>query len=676
MNSRLLAFSLVFAAVPLVHAEEPAISLIRKKIEAARKAGNVPGLSVAIVKDGKVIFSEGFGYQDVQKRRRATADTVYEIGSTTKAFTALLTTQAAQEGKLSLSDRPIKYLPKFRLKDPKANEKITLEDMLSHRSGLARTDLTWYAADFHGDELLDIAAAVQPTAPLGTRWQYQNLMVAFVGMVLEKTYGESYHQLLKDRFFGPLGMAHSDSTYAATKAQKELATGYPNMGPASGANPLPLKEVDRIAPAGTISSSVRDMASYLQMLLADGQFGGKQLFAAEAVEETRKPRIEIAPGSGQAYGLGWMLKQDHGVANVFHGGNIDGYTANVALWPSEHLGVVALSNADTTSVPAEVADIVIQAFGPKEKEEAGKKFTEAVAAEMGTFRDATRPIEITFAIEGKGVMMTQNGQRIPLKLIGEKRYTYQNIFFVTFGAVDKDGKKGVKVEQGALTLMLKPAEPYKSPIDALALLAKEVQAKGGAESIRRHDRATVHYHRSMPNNAIDIYGVRYRRDETSEADYAHWFAINRKFADSVAFADALGASTKTSFTRPSYKSGPAAAEQILESNLEADLQPLKFYKSLEVLREDKVGTVPVFVLQKVTASGVKISDFISKADFRVLRRQTSAGAGREEYSDFRTVDGLTIPFKTTTFEADGTVVTEEIQSIRFGGYVPGWVFQR
>jgi len=676
MNSRLLALSLVIATAPLVHAEDLTIATIRKKIEAARKAGNVPGLSVAIVKDGKVIFSEGFGYQDVQKRRRATADTVYEIGSTTKAFTALLATQAAQEGKLSLSDRPIKYLPKFRLKDSAANAKITLEDMLSHRSGLARTDLVWYAADFHGDDLLDIAAQVQSTAPLGARWQYQNLMVAFVGMVLEKTYGETYHQLLKERFFGPLGMAHSDSTYAATKAQKELATGYPNMGPASGANPLALKEVDRIAPAGTISSSVRDMSAYLQMLLADGKFSGKQLFAAEAVEETRKPRIEIVPGSGQAYGLGWMLKKDHGIANVFHGGNIDGYTANVALWPSEHLGVVALSNADTSSVPAEVAEIVIEALGPKDKDEAAKKFTEAVSGEMGTFRNAAPPVEITFVMEAKSVIMNQNGQRIPLKLVGEKRYTYQNIFFVTFGALDKDGKKGVKVEQGALTLMLKPAEPYKSPIDAVTLLAKEVEAKGGAEAIRRHDRGTVHYHRSMPNNAIDIYGIRYRRDEASEADYAHWYAINRKFADSVAFADGQGASTKTSFTRPSYKSGRAAAIEMLESNLEADLQPMKFYKSLEVVREDKVGTVPVYVLQKTTASGAKISDFISKADFRVLRRQTSSGAGREEYSDFRTVDGVTIPFKTTVYEADGTVTTEEIQSIRFGGYVPGWVFKR
>ncbi len=669
---------LVAAAVPLVRAEDPTIASLRKKIEAARKAGNVPGLSVAIVKDGKVIFSEGFGYQDVQKRKRATADTVYEIGSTTKAFTALLTTQAVQEGKLSLSDRPVKYIPKFRLKDPAANSKITLEDMLSHRSGLARTDLTWYAADFHGDELLDIAAEVQPTAPLGARWQYQNLMVAFVGMALEKTYGESYHQLLRERFFGPLGMAHSDSTYAATKAQKELATGYPNLGAASAANPLALKEVDRIAPAGTISSTARDMSAYLQMLLADGKFQGKQLFAPEAVEETRKPRIEISPGTGQFYGLGWMLKKDHGVDNVFHGGNIDGFTANVSLWPSEHLGVVALSNSDTSSVPAEVADIVISALGPKEKggEDSGKKFVGATAADMGTVRNVIPPVEITFAMEGKSVIMNQSGQRIPLKLIGDKRYTYQNIFFVTFGGVDKDGKKAVKVEQGAITLMLKPAEPYNSPIKAAALLAKEVEAEGGADVIRRHARTTIHYHRSMPNNAIDIYGVRYRRDETSEGDYAHWYAINRKFADSVSFSDSLGSSSKTSFTRPSSKSGPAAADEILQSNLEADLKPLKFYKSLDVIREDKVGGVPVFVLQKTTPSGTKISDFISKTDFRLLRRQSSAGAAREEFADFRTVDGLVVPFKSTTFAPDGTIIVEEIQSISFGGYIPGWIFRR
>lgn len=678
MSSRLWAHLLIVAAVPLAHADDPNLALIRKRIEAARKAGNVPGMSVAIVKDGKVIFAEGFGQSDVQKHRRATADTVYEIGSTTKAFTALLATQAVQEGKLALSDKPTKYLPKFRLKDPAANGKITIEDMLSHRSGLARTDLAWYAGDFSRDELLDIAAAAEPTAPLCTRWQYQNLMFTFVGMLLEKIYGRSYDALLQERFFTPLGMTHSASTYATTRVEKLLATGYPNMGRASGQNPLALKDVDHIAPAGSISSSVRDMSAYVRMLLADGQFEGKQVFAPAAVEETRKQRIEIAPMSGQFYGLGWMIKKDHGVENFFHGGNVDGFTANVALWPSEHLGVVALSNADTTGVPGEVADIVIDVLGPKEKKDPAapdRPFTEALASEMGTYRNVMPPVEISFSREGKSIVMNQNGQRIPLKQVGDKRYTYQNIFFITFGALDKEGKPSVKLEQGPMTLFMKPAEPFHSPIEATALLAKAVEAQGGAEAIRRHARMVVHYHRSMPSNAIDIYGARYRRDERSEADYALFYALNRRFAYIASGTDPETTTEFSSFRPTKTETSVEAPDETLNANLEADLQPLKYYRSIAVVREDKVGATPVFVLEKTTPTGLKLTDFISKSDFRVLRRQSSKSPGREEYSDFRTVDGLVIPFKTATYSPDGTVSQEEILSVDFGGWTPSWIFR-
>ena len=672
----LLALTLLPA---LAHAEDPALAKIRREIQAAMKRSAVQGMSLAIVKDGKVVFAEGFGLADVARRKKATPDTVYEIGSSTKAFTALLAAQAAQEGRLSLSDRPAKYLPAFRLKDKDADARITIEDMLSHRSGLPRIDLAWYAGTgFSRDDLLQVAAQAEPTAPLGKAWQYQNLMYVFAGMIEEKVYGKPFDALLQDRFFGPLGMAHSASTYAATKREADLATGYPSRGAASGSLPLPLKEIDRAAPAGSVSSSVRDMAKYVTMLLADGEFEGRRLFAKEAVEETRKPRIAMAPG--QSYGLGWMLGEFRGEKTVFHGGNIDGFTAMVSLMPGKGIGVVALSNGDGAALPQQAATLVYEALGPKEPatDAPAEKMEEAKESELGAYKMAAPPVEVDFSREGKTTTMTQNGAKLPLTLIGPKRYTYEKLLTITFGGVDKDGKKTVSVEQGAARYTMTAVEPYRSPIDAATLLAKAVEAQGGADAIRRHDRMVVRYRTRMPSQAIEIYGIRYRRDAASAADFSRLYALGRPFAESRSATDGVAEFDVASFSAPTVKTGPEAADALLAASIEADLDPKRRYKALEVVREDKVGAEPVFVLQKTAPSGAKTLEFVSKKDYRILARESGSGASRrrEAFSDFRNVDGLILPFRTETTTATGEKSTEEILGVRFDERVPEWPFRR
>ncbi len=663
MASRALVL-LPLLAVATAHAEEPAIAKIRKDIQAAMKKSPVKGMSVAVVKDGKVVLLEGFGYADVARRKKATADTVYEIGSSTKAFTALLAAQAAQEGKLSLKDRPSKYLPAFRLKDKNANDKITIEDMLSHRSGLPRVDLAWYVHDFPREDLLQILARAEPTAPLGVVWQYQNLMFLSVGMIEEKVYGLPFDALLADRFFRPLGMEHSGSTYAVTRAERELATGYSEEG-----DPLPLKPIDRIAPAGSISSSARDMAKYLQMLLANGAFEGRQVFAKEAIEETRKPRIAMPGGQ---YGLGWMLSTFHDAPTVFHGGNIDGFSAMVSLIPSEGLGVVALSNGNVASLPTEAVNIVYGALGPKEKADpAAAKLEEAADADLGTFHLDKPTIDLTFTREGKTVVMEQNGQKLPLKLVGAKRYTFQNALFMTFNV---DGKRTVKVEQGPMTMMFAPAAPYKAPLSVAELVAKMAEAQGGAETIRRHDRMVVRYRRTMPSDALNVYGIRYRRDARSAADYAQLYALDRRIAESWDAVDGERTLSASSFAAPKVSKDP---DDLVGNLLEAQINPVPYYKSVVIAREDKIGAVPVYVLVKTTAGGVKTAEFVSKADYRVLRSETRKGGqlARSDYSDFRNVDGQWIPFKAVTTNQDGVKTTEEVLSVRLDERVPDWPFR-
>ena len=677
MSPRSLTPLLLLGLAVAARAEDPAIAKLRKAIEETRRAEGVVGMSVAVVKDGKVVLCEGFGKRDAARRLPATADTVYEIGSSTKSFTALLVAEAAQEGKLSLGDRPAKYLPAFRLKDPDANARITIEDLLSHRSGLPRTDLAWYAGDFSRDEILGLVAESEPTAPLGKAWQYQNPMFLFAGMIAERAYGEPYATLLREKIFSPLGMLHSDATDAETRAQGERATGYAGRGLRSAEYPLALRPIDRIAPAGAIASTARDMASYLRMLLADGAFEERAVFSKAAVEETRKPRIAMAPGGAESYGLGWMLGEEHGAKSVFHGGNIDGFTAFVSLVPERGIGVVALSNGNAAAAPQAVAKLVYDALLAPVATTPAATFESAVESEMGAYHLPKTPVEVAFSREGKGIVMTQNGQRIPLELVGPKRYTIAKALFMTFGVPGPDGKPAVRLEQGGGTFLLVRPEPYRAPMDAEALLAKVVEAEGGAEAIRRHPRMVIHFHARMPSDAVDVYGVRYRRDATSVAEYGLFYGLNRRFAETTsAVADGV-ARTATSFSPAETKTGQDAEDAVVAANAEADLTPRRFYRKLEVVREDAVGGEKAYVLRKTLFGGGTIEEAVSQKDFRVLRRSSGRGAGRiqEDFSDFRNVDGLVVPFRAVATTLVGTRTVEDVLSVRFDEPIPTWPFR-
>ena len=149
---------------------------IEKTIDAKRKELGIPGISLAIVKDDKIIYLKGLGLKDVEHKLPVTPDTRFAIGSATKAFTGMLAVMSADEGKLSLDDSPKKFLPYFTLRDPDAAAKITIRDLLSHRSGLNRTDLAMVTGLLTREELIRVAGMAKPTAKLGEKFQYQNVM--------------------------------------------------------------------------------------------------------------------------------------------------------------------------------------------------------------------------------------------------------------------------------------------------------------------------------------------------------------------------------------------------------------------------------------------------------------------------------------------------------------------
>lgn len=358
--------SVVFASalfiIPCAAADQSeSLDRLASDLDARRAEMNVPAISVAIVKDDEVIFARGFGQRDLEQGLPATADTLYAIGSSTKAFAATLLCMLAEDGKVDL-DAPVRtYVPQFEMQDPAANAGMTVRDLLTHTSGLARTDLMWAAGTADWDDMLGAVKRAKPVSGFREEFHYQNIMYAMTALVVEEATSATWPEQIQSRLFGPLGMGNSNTTIVGLDANPELALGYEWKEPPVATEPrpgeepkplkgrfvqLPMRNLDIIAPAGAINSSVLDMTRWLRFQLARGEFEGERLLADAAFDEMYRPVLSAGPDVG--YGMGWMVREWKGRTLIEHGGNIDGFSAQVALLPEEGLGMVALANANVT----------------------------------------------------------------------------------------------------------------------------------------------------------------------------------------------------------------------------------------------------------------------------------------------------------------------------------------
>ena len=202
------------------------LARIEKEIEEKRKELGVPGVAVAIVKDDNVIFEGGFGWRDVERKLPVTAETLFAIGSCTKAFTAMAAVMSQDAGKLSLDDSPKKHLSYFKLQDPEADAKVTLRDLLDHSSGLMRSDMVHYPGVLSREEVIKVAGLAKPTANLREEFQYQNTMYSAAGEVVAKANGTTWERYIEERIFNPLGMKSSNTSIKQMARVSDQATCY------------------------------------------------------------------------------------------------------------------------------------------------------------------------------------------------------------------------------------------------------------------------------------------------------------------------------------------------------------------------------------------------------------------------------------------------------------------
>ncbi|HEX4854233.1 serine hydrolase [Arenimonas sp.] len=354
--------------------------------EATRRAFDVPGIAVAIIKDGQVVLAQGFGAREAGKAAPVTADTRFAIASLTKAYTSAALSILADEGKLSLDDRVVDHLPWFQMSDPYVTREMRLRDLLTHRSGLAlgAGDLLFWPTTTHDTrEIVRRLRHVPLETSFRADYAYDNVLYAVAQLVIEDASGLSYGEFLHQRIFQPLGMADTVVNADHLPAGADVATGHAKFD-FTDLRPVPPMTWSNNQAAGGIYSSVNDLAKWMRVQLDGGVIGAdadgteRRLFSAdrhramwEVVTPIRVPAQPAVPALAPAlpqfagYGEGWSITEYRGQKLVSHTGGWPGMVSRLTLVPGLDLGVVVLTNQEVgaafNTVTMEVLDHYLQA---------------------------------------------------------------------------------------------------------------------------------------------------------------------------------------------------------------------------------------------------------------------------------------------------------------------------
>jgi CubicO group peptidase (beta-lactamase class C family) len=412
----------------------------------------VPGAAVAIVRNDSVIYTKGFGVLAAGSHSPVNEQTLFEIGSSSKAFTATVVAMLVADGKLRYDDLLSKYLPDFKLYDPVASAQVTVRDALTHRSGIGRGELVWVDAGTSREDVLHRVRFLKPESTFRSRFSYQNMMYLAAGEAAGKAAGSSWDDLVEQRIMAPLGMTSSFTSYRNVKTAN-VAT--PHAMDHDTVEKKGQFNATNIAPAGSILSTAVDMAQWLRFQMNDGVVNGKRLVSTAALRETHVPQMIIGtggPGGGDqtlfnTYGMGWFVQDYRHELMWQHGGNTPGMTTAVGMLPEKKIGVVVLSSMDHTPLPdmlmryifdrhlgAPVRDYVAEALARAGAQRRPPDTTAAhvavsaplpLAAYVGTFADSLYG-EATVSIENGRLELTRGMQRGSLEYWNANNFRWWN----------------------------------------------------------------------------------------------------------------------------------------------------------------------------------------------------------------------------------------------------------
>lgn len=455
-------------------------------VAAAMRTFQVPGVAVGIVKDGKLVFAKGYGVREMGKTAGIDQDTLFQIGSNTKAFTAAALAMLVDEGKIGWDDKVIDHLPQFSLYDPYATREFTLRDLLTHRSGLGlgAGDLMFFpATDMSRDEMIHGLRHLKPVTGFRSTYAYDNLMYMVAGQVVAQVAGMSWEDFVAARIFGPLRMDGCVPGVGRLKPGANSAA--PHVVVDGALKPVAVVNMDAIGPAGSINCNISGMARWLQTQLASGQSAsGVRLFSPERGAEmwTVTTPTPLGPllasmygAHFSGYGLGWELSDTRGYQRVHHTGGVLGSVTWVSMVPELKLGVLVFTNQENGGAMEAIGGQILDAYvgAPKrdwvavakaymDRRDGGADKAEAAVAKVLAAASASsaRPLPLdayvgTYRDAWRGdAWVRRDGDRLVLKfsrtaaLEGELSHYSGNVFVVRWNDRGLHADAYVRFEQG------------------------------------------------------------------------------------------------------------------------------------------------------------------------------------------------------------------------------------
>ncbi len=389
MTPRLLAGLLLLLIYTAPQSVAAAQELTRQSLDQLvadlTEEWGVGAVAVAVVKDDKLVFANGYGTTLVGGGERVTADTLFMIGSISKGMTAAGLGMLVDDGKLGWDDPVSRRLPQFQMQDPYLAQKMTVRDLLTHRTGLAADEGNLLLARYAPNEVVAKATLLTPSNDFRTTFAYQNVLYVVAGEVLHAVSGTPWDAFMRSRIFEPLNMKSTYSSVDPVRRNTNLA--QPSVRTDLGLNTVAIPKVMSVGAAGGIVSTANDMSRYLRLMLNNGMVDGKQLLKPATLLDLHTPVVAVPLTDDYrskdptcnvlTYGLGWYIHDDRGTKVIQHRGRFPGYSARITLVPEHNLGIVVLTNEERTCLPDVMCyELVDRMLGRGGEMEWSKKFRE------------------------------------------------------------------------------------------------------------------------------------------------------------------------------------------------------------------------------------------------------------------------------------------------------------
>jgi CubicO group peptidase (beta-lactamase class C family) len=330
----------------------------------------VPGLAIAVIRNDSVIHARGYGVRELGGDGAVDELTLFAIASTTKAMTAAAIGMLVDEDRLDWDDRVSEHLPTYQLSDPFITHELTIRDLLTHRSGISRSDNLWIAGPFDRAEVLRRARFLPPASGFRSEYGYHNVMYIAAGELVGAVSGMTWDDFIARRIFEPLGMTRSTTRAAVVETRDNVASSHTNVD--GEVKAVPRRNYDNIGGAGAVFSSVSDLAQWVRVHLNGGVHDGTRLLSHTTMRELHMPQVIIRmdttaermfPNTNlRAYALGWNVQDYHGMKLVHHSGSLNWTRTQIGMVPAEGIGVVVIANYGSSNLQLALMYRVIDAL--------------------------------------------------------------------------------------------------------------------------------------------------------------------------------------------------------------------------------------------------------------------------------------------------------------------------